>query len=104
MATNNDKCRGSCFYDAPNGPPTPGSPLPLFSIPFSSVGKVRARPIEPISLRIWGGARSRDVGSGWARTAVSGPTSLMRGEGHPGVLFRVVEGKDGVAKVMVVKE
>jgi len=52
MATNHDKCRGSCFYDAPNGPPTPGFPLPLFSIPFSSVGKVRACPIEPTSLRI----------------------------------------------------
>jgi hypothetical protein len=40
MATNHDKCRGSCFYDAPNGPPTPGSPLPLFPNPYSSVGKV----------------------------------------------------------------
>jgi len=26
----------------------------------------------------------------------------MRGEGHPGGLFHVVEGKDGVARVMVV--
>ena len=33
---------------------------------------------------------------------MNGPTSLMRGEGHPGVLFCVVEGEDGVAKVMVV--
>jgi hypothetical protein len=31
---------------------------------------------------------------------VGGPTSLMRGEGHG--LFRVVEGEDGVARVMVV--
>ena len=52
MATNHDKCRGSCFYDSPNGPPTPGSPLPLFSTLFSSVGKVRACPIEPTTLRI----------------------------------------------------
>jgi hypothetical protein len=44
MATNHDKCRGWCFYDAHNGPPTPGSPLPLFPTPFSSVGKARARP------------------------------------------------------------
>jgi len=33
---------------------------------------------------------------------VGGPTSLMRGEGHPGGLFRVVEGEDGAARVMVV--
>jgi len=26
----------------------------------------------------------------------------MRGEGHPGRLFRVVEGEDGVARAMVV--
>ena len=38
----------------------------------------------------------------WARTVVGGPTSLMRGERHPGGLFRVVEGMDGVARVMVV--
>lgn len=30
------------------------------------------------------------------------PTSLMRGEGHPARLFLVVEGEDGVARVMVV--
>ena len=52
MVMNHDKCRGLCFYDAPNGPPTPGSPLPLFSIPFSSIGKVQAHAIEPTSLRI----------------------------------------------------
>ena len=40
MVTNHDKCRGSCFYDTPNGPPTPGSPLPLFPNPYSSIGKV----------------------------------------------------------------
>jgi len=70
MATNHDKCRGSCFYDAPNGPPTPGSPLPLFPNPYSSVGKVRACP-------------------------------HLSGEGR-GIGLWLVEGVDGVARVMVV--
>ena len=33
---------------------------------------------------------------------VIGPTSLMRGEGHLGGLFRMVVGEGGVARVLVV--
>jgi hypothetical protein len=77
MATNHNKWRGSCFYDAPNGPPTPGSPLPLFPIPYSSVGKVQARPHPSREGR---GVGLRSV----LRIALIEPTSIMRGEGHPG--------------------
>ena len=55
----------------------------------------------PTSL--WRGeGRRAAVGSVHCRALLIEPTPLRTGEGHPGGLFRVVEGMDGVARVMVV--
>ena len=43
-----------------------------------------------------------DLASEGCWGCVIGPTSLMRGEGHRGGLFRAVEDEDGVARVKVV--
>ena len=86
MATNHDTCRGSCFYDAPRGPPTLGSPLPLFSIPYSSAGKV---PSPPTSL--WRGeGRRAAVGSAHRGALLIEPTPLRIGEGLVAEMLRGV--------------
>jgi len=55
----------------------------------------------PTSL--WRGeGRRAVVGSVHRRALLIEPTPLRTGEGHPGGLFHVVEGMDGVARVMVV--
>ena len=89
------------FPDAPHGLPTswvpPGvSPSPN---PPSNLRRTAINRPHPFGK---GGRLWYDLASEVSGGVINGPTSLMRGEGHLGGLFRVVEGEDGVARVMVV--
>jgi len=79
--------------------------LPLLGPPFhfSPSLSLPLGKYEPahIPLRRGEGRRAA-VGSPHRGALLIEPTSLMRGEGHPARLFLVVEGEDGVARVMVV--
>jgi len=52
MATDHDKCHGPCFYDAPNGPPTPGSPPSI--VPQSLLFRLRKYKPAPHPLQGYG--------------------------------------------------
>jgi len=57
---------------------------------------------EPAHIFWRGEGRRAAVGSAHRGALLIEPTPLRTGEGHPGGLFRVVEGVDGVARVVVV--